>query len=290
MSRLSTISALSSLLAIEACSQPHASSLGPQGFSTCHVSSGGASITGTIIWDSSGAPDGERGVNLNDTLCEANTDSMGRFKFAGLPPGDYWVTVAPLWARRVAPLKVHLGPGATQRIAIRLLSPNDVLDCLDTPECAPLLAILDSEQLAALSGTDQLAEVALRTAIAMTNPQMQASTPAICLDLGRPRDSVRVAPSPAVLEILSSRYRDVHLGTDCQVASPGTSRWHLRLRDQDRPAWQLLAQPPELTSDSTGVGATEYYVGPLWAAGWACSYERHRRLWRPVRCVMKWIS
>ena len=179
-------------------------------------------------------------------------------------------------------------PHASQ---IRLLPPNDVLDCLDAPACAPLLSVLDSAQIAALPPSDQLAEVALRTAIAMTNPQTRMpSPPAICLDLQRSGDTVRMAPSGAVAAILTSRYTDVHESRECEVVSPRTVDWHLQIRAQKRSAWSVVAELPTLTSDSTATGATEYYVAALWAAGWTCTYGRRSGIWRPVRCVMKWIS
>lgn len=289
MTRL-TIAILLPLIAIEACSRPHGTRTGVGGFSECKglPAVGEGAITGTILWDSSGAPAIERAVDLNDTLCIAITDSLGRFQFAGLPPGDYVVTVATLGARSLASLKVHVALDNKPTLNIRLLPPNDVLDCLDVPQCAPLLAVPESAQLATLKGADQLAEVALRTAIAMTNPRIQVpSPPAMCLDLRRLRDSVTVPPSAAVLAILGSRYDDVHQRADCEASN---STWHLRLRGQESRAWHVVAEMPRLTSDSTGIGSTEYYVAPLWAAAWTCTYERHLGVWRPVRCVMEWIS
>lgn len=278
---------------VTACSPPRSPGLTPLGYSTCNGArlSGRAAIIGSVVWDSSGVPVQHRAVFLNDNLCTAAVDSLGQFVFANLDSGDYVVTVAPLWARRHPPVHVHLTQTDTARIAIRLLPPNDVLDCLDGPPCAPLLNVVETAQVIALSERDQLAEVALRTAIAMAKPFQVTQPPALCLSLHPQGDTTRLLLSTAVLGLLRRRYADTHLSSECEVVSSGEVNWHLQLKSDRRRAWSVEATLPNLTSDSIATGATSYHVASLWAAGWSCSYERRAsRVWQPLRCVMLWIS
>jgi len=116
-----------------------------------------------------------------------------------------------------------------------------------------------------------------------------ADLAAYCLAVGSKEiaDSESDA-SPEVLERLRDLPLPVRPRTDC--------RFHSRQRpfvDKNTKGKAMVLRVVGLyTNDSTSImtAVMDYYIGPLWAAGWGCLVSKDQEEWRVSRCERMWVS
>lgn len=247
---------------------------------------GHGTIEGHLIPDSAGIHL-QRGVSVDQFRCFTISDASGSYRLQGLPPGTYMLGVGDLGVRHVPPISVRVGPDSTTMVDIRLRPENLVLDCQEDSLCAPLLAPMDTTVLKTLSTEDQLLELALRTAVAISGFATEQSRRPGAVCVGKNSGHNSEAPPDQVFKVLRTRIPIVRPPTDCHFVA----REHGgELRTPDGLwAWGYEADV-SIAADTFASSTSSYYVGPLWAAGWSCTYERDLIGWHPRSCRLAWIS
>lgn len=259
----------------------------PPRIETCGRSGPGlGSIAGNLIPDSAGIRL-ERAIYVTGPYCFGLADSTGRYELKGLPPGTYQLEVGSIGTREVRPIAVRVGPDSVSRIDIHLQPENRVLDCLAETVCAAALAPLDSQSRSRLSDQAQLLEIATRTTIAISGfytPQ-DGRPGALCVGI-KAEGPLRPLPQ-FVFQLIRQRVGNVRNPSECTFIRRDHGG---ELRTSDGLwAWSYSVEQPVITGQRVTL-TSSYYVGPLWAAGWNCDYQREYTGWRPKSCRLDWIS
>jgi iron complex outermembrane receptor protein len=87
---------------------------------TCLHAQGQGTIRGTVIDRSTGAAVDRATVQLQGTSFSAQTDDRGAFVLPAVPEGVYYVLAARIGYEATAPLRVHVTPGGTLTVDLRL--------------------------------------------------------------------------------------------------------------------------------------------------------------------------
>lgn len=242
-------------------------------------------IEGHLIADSAGILL-RRGVHVDGLWCVTVADSAGQYRLTGLAPGEHMLGVGDLGVRKVRPIPVRVGPDSTTVVDIHLRPENLILDCQQDSHCAAILAPLDDSLRQSLTVDEQVLELALRTAVAVSGFAVDDSSRPGALCVGADSGRSSSALSERVLRAIGTRLPTARQATECKVA-----------RDQGGDlrtpeglwAWFYKAEV-HVIAESLATSTSSYYVGPLWAAGWLCTYRHGRLGWRPTSCRLTWIS
>jgi hypothetical protein len=238
-------------------------------------------VTGEVRDAQTRAPIGGRGVTVSDSsrmVCTSIADSIGKFRFEGLPPGRYSLSTGEYGYRALGPIPFRIGTADTMRLSVQLVPGSHFDDCLDAPACA---AWLDARQLPGGTDKEQFEFAALRTAAILTWKALDKPLQHyFCFDAG---DSVVAA--------FRRVYSKVAPRGECQVTQERSdARDGLRHIPTGEAAYALGVTEGSARGPDTRTADLGFYVAPLWAEGWSCDFERHRDGWRPVSCRMDWIS
>ncbi len=106
----------------------------------------------------------------------------------------------------------------------------------------------------------------------------------LCLGIGR--DSVADVDR-TVLTLMAKDEPPVLPHSACIVTMNG--RYTVTEKATGKRAWLLGITALIAASDSV-VAYSDFYVGPLFAAGWACAATRSSSGWVIKNCTMRWIS
>lgn len=242
-------------------------------------------IRGRII-DDLGEPVSHRAVQLHRVGqggdCTAVADTLGRFEFNGLAPGQYRLEYGRLGLAAAVPLDIEVVEGSPVHLEIPAFRENRVAECLALAGCAPILAQLTHLELAA-SDTLALELLALRVSIALAGEAWDHGEWVACVE----------APT-STIAALRLVFSDVVPVTECELGEPAGSPDHLRARlehvPSGRPARSI--RPPRIQemSGAQAVFNTGYFVGPLWGEGHRCVAILVEGRWRPQSCRMTWVS
>ena len=245
----------------------------------CPHNSRGALVKGRVVNDSTRKPIPTRGVMFVGVTCFAVTDSNGQFAFERVQAGQYYLTAGTLGYRRVRPIRLDLVGDTTVDVTIRLRPENLLADCEEVAHCHDLLAIRDTAST--LSIDESLRETAFRTTIALTAAETDSAPHWVpCID----------DPSPAVLATLQ-RHIPSAVGVEgCSIDVSARKRVAVTARGTNREARLFSIDNIARDGADRASSNTRFYVGPLWAAGWRCAYDRDSSGWKPTSCTMTWIS
>ncbi len=243
-------------------------------------------VRGRLHDDSTQVPIPSRAVVLQSSddpiFCTAITDSTGAFVFREVPEGYYKLVVGDLGYRRFHPIPLNVLADSVSEFSLALRPENLVLDCLDVPHCADLLAPPQSSDLSELRGTERLREAVLRTSIALVY-SFSDSLPSwtVCV-----QDS-----SEVLLDILRERMPNVVHSSRCKLDDtelPYAAQMIDRVTGS--PARKFFIEDYSFATADSATANSGYYVGPLHAAGWRCEYKKEPDGWRAVWCGVTWIS
>ena len=106
----------------------------------------------------------------------------------------------------------------------------------------------------------------------------------ICLGVGR--DSV-VDADRSVLIVMAQHEPPVRGNSACLVTM--NEDFAVTEKATGQRAWRLRISALITLKDSI-VAYSDFYVGPLFAAGWACTVSRSSAGWAIKHCTMRWIS
>jgi hypothetical protein len=272
------------LFLASACISP---SVRAQGVGDCQfLGKGEGVVRGRLLTTTDGLKV-QRGVRLTDSgtrlSCSTLTDAVGRFRFGGVPPGHYELTIGSLGIQRIGPLPFSIDQGGVADFRLPLHPEDPILDCLRLPECAVVLTRVSREEEE--GGEPALEAVTLRLALAIGwTARSENDSTVFCLPPDHPASpglmelSSRVAPasecglsSQANLERAGGRPNLRHLPTGIEAVGirAGQPRW----------VW------PDRVEVSVG-----YHIGPLWAADYLCVLDLKDGNWIPQGCRLTEIS
>ena len=106
----------------------------------------------------------------------------------------------------------------------------------------------------------------------------------LCLRVGR--DST-VDVDRSVLVLLADHQPPVRPYSACTITMP--NEYAVTDKGTGRRAWILGITAVASRGDSTIV-YSDFYVGPLFAAGWVCNATHETSGWVVGKCTMRWIS
>jgi hypothetical protein len=249
----------------------------------CNSPNGGT-IKGVAVDDSSGAPASVR-IVLADIPCAAGAGSNGVFLFKHVPPGTHTMVAQSLFNYRRGPaVKVKVFAGVISETEFRLHPPNDVLDCVEEPRCAPFLHA-DVHALSGLTEAERMREVGLRTAFAVFHSSGEILGRVACI----------VDSSAAVVRAVAARIPRAVAGSECGLNEPfGSARMgsmpYLIHRPSGQSATSYHQGRIRIIDAETFEGDVSYYMNPLGAATWECRYKKEKGTWIPKSCRMTVIS
>jgi hypothetical protein len=246
----------------------------------CGATAGGT-VRGVVVNDSTRVPVAGSYIYLFVRgNCGTRTDALGRFTVHDVPSGTQRIETGGPGYRQFRPINVEVIAGDTTGIELRLVPGGPLEDCRALPNCAPLI---DGGSGAIQDEDASLQLVAMGTAIGLAWSIVGGNEPWYACLPDEPRP---------VFAGLSERYSPVASSEECELPrdSSGRSARQMRHIATNRPAFQpRIDRVLELTSGRRTVSLS-YYVGPLWAAGWDCDFERAERGWRATICVATWVS
>jgi hypothetical protein len=108
---------------------------------------------------------------------------------------------------------------------------------------------------------------------------------AFCISVGQ--DSSKDATS-AVVELLRDHDPPIRPASACQVSDSGDFR--VTERATGKRAWFGHISALRFQNNRTVLAYSSSYVGPLFAAGWVCSFRKERDRWQADKCTLRWIS
>ena len=97
-----------------------------------------------------------------------------------------------------------------------------------------------------------------------------------------------MALTSAVIEVLRDHNPPIRPAADCEVSDSGEYR--VTERATGRRAWLGYVTALRLQEDRTVLAWSHFYVGPLFAAGWVCSFRKEGTHWQPGECSLRWIA
>ena len=244
---------------------------------------GSGSVVGRLVAE---GPDIrlQRGVFAEPGFHDAIADRTGRFRISCLAPGAYRVVVGDLGVRHVTPVPITIQSDSTVTLEIRLHPENAILDCRADTACARILQAPQAGVGQASPLDDSL--VVLRTALAVSALHSRESGAThVCVALGSEQQARDM--SSEMLHNLQISFHNVHRRSDCE-ASKSSGR-ALEVRGTGDRAW--VTTLTRLLARGSGEYSVEftYHVGPLWAGGWSCTFQRIAGALQPVTCRMDWI-
>lgn len=240
----------------------------------------GGQIKG-IARDEAGKPVAAQGLRLDGHVCTTITASDGTFLFQGVPPGMHTIRSSSWNYLKGPPVKVTVAAGVATRSNVRLHPANNVIDCMEEPECAPLLR-QDPAAVAMLSDKDKMREASTRMAYALTHiNDGSLAGMAACID-----DS-----STAVAKILIRRLPGGVPSSECGMSETGFStKAHLIHKPSGKSAAAYSGGGITVIDAITFESHPNYYMNPLGAARWRCRFVRKGTTWRPKFCQQTSVS
>lgn len=242
----------------------------------------GGTIVGQIVSDSTGMPVRGTEAGVAEPACAAVPDSAGRFVLAHVPAGVRNVHAATPRMHGHTTLRVR--EGDTVRVEVRVWPDDLVRDCAHDVHCAPLLAPPPAQAVQGISDDARLREAADRTTIVLAGVlgEMLRRGWVPCL----------AEPDARVRNLVRARFPNLVRSTACGMRTGNDTlsyRPHMRHLPSGRPAF--VAGVDSTTRDGDhAVVRSHYLVGPLWAEGWECRFDRVGSDWIPRSCEQVWIS
>ena len=94
---------------------------------------------------------------------------------------------------------------------------------------------------------------------------------------------------PSVIRLLQGHERRVAPASACELN--GEERFYaVAERATGRRGWLVRISALRTVSDTIVLAYSDFYVEPLFAAGWLCTFARRPSGWQPTSCSMRWIS
>jgi hypothetical protein len=238
------------------------------------------SIRGRAVFDSTDTP--WRGLLfLKKSKCYVLSDSTGEFLFRNVPAGAESVTTEAMERRHRPAVGVIVVQNS--EILVRVVVPqhNWELDCEADALCGQSLSPGRSDDP---SLTDS---AALRVLVLMTT---MVGTEALSLYRNGwtpcMTDSI-----PGVERAFKSHFPRAEAAAACSMhPADSTSRLpYMHQTGTGRRAFAIGIRQIEVVGD-TATASSSIYVGPLFAAGFTCSYRRESGKWLFKSCSSSWVS
>lgn len=218
---------------------------------------------------------------LDGYACTTISASDGTFLFLSVPPGEHTIHASGFTYRKGPSVKVTVTGGSVARTSFRLSPANDVLDCIEEPDCAPFLKP-DSAAVAALSESQRMREASIRTVYALTHSfeGALAGTVACIAD-----------SSIVVTRALISRLPNGVPYSECGMSKTAfLTDAHLIHKRSGKSAVGYHGGRIKVIDANTFESDPSYYMNPIGGSSWECRFIRDGRTWRATFCRITVIS